>query len=77
MLPRLHARAQLAAVDAAALAAGGFEPFAQMRMMERLRRAARGETDRARAPRIGDAEMAAMGIGVRIVEPGEKASGHE
>lgn len=69
MLPRLHAREQLAAIDAAGLASGGFEQFTQMRMMERLRRAARGEKDQKRAPRISDAQLGMMGIGVTIVPP--------
>lgn len=77
MLSRLHAREQLAAIDAAGLASGGFEQFTHMRMMERLRRAARGEKDQARAPRIGNEQLGMMGIGVTIVPAAGPVSGDE
>lgn len=73
MLPRLQAEEKLAAIDVAALAAGALEPSAGRRMMEELRRSARGGRNGPRA-RASKAQLGMIGIGVTIVPPPQEAA---
>lgn len=72
MLPRLQAEEQLRAIDVAALAAGALEPSAGRRMMDGLRRAARGaDLPKVRASK---AQLGMIGIGVTIIPPAQETA---
>lgn len=66
MLPRLEAEERLAAIEAAALAAGNVEHGEQRRAIERLQRRASPGT---RARKASAQDLAGMGIGMRVAEP--------
>ena len=67
MLPRLEAEQELTTINAMSLAFGGGRPSERMRYLSRLRRVAGGRQQAAAKPT--PAMLAAMGIGVTIIEP--------
>jgi hypothetical protein len=67
MMPRLEAEAQLAAIDAAAIGTGSYDPQVARAMTRELRAAARGgEEAPTRAKPATPQQLAAIGIGTRI-----------
>ena len=72
MMPRLQAEETLARAEATALGAGTLEASAAGRLASELRRRARGG-DGPAGRRADPAALAAIGIGVTVVDP--KAAG--
>lgn len=71
MLPRLHAEEQLSAIEATGLASGNFEAHDARTMTEKLRQTAGGRAHAASAKRAEPDQLAAMGIAMTVVEPGQ------
>lgn len=74
MLPRIAAQEQLSRIDAAALAAGGYEQNDSRRLFDRLRAHAIGEPERKPAQRANANQLASMGIAMTIVPAPEAAN---
>lgn len=68
MLPRLQAEERLGAIDVALLAAGGFEKHDATQLIQGLRTQATGN-DQRRPAKADHAQLAAMGIGVKVARP--------
>ncbi|MFN3990056.1 MAG: hypothetical protein ACK4IS_07340 [Erythrobacter sp.] len=66
MLPRLEAEEQLARVEAGVLAFGGGDKAERREAIRELQRRARGPGRRAKPAKASLADLAGMGIAVRI-----------
>lgn len=69
MMPRLQASEQLAAIRTVALGSGNVEKDARSAAIRELEDRARAGAPRARARRASAADLAGMGIGVKVVAP--------
>jgi len=71
MMPRLQAEDSLRRAEATALGSGALEASAARRLASELQRQARGEEGlgAGRLNRADPAALAAIGIGVTVVEP--------
>ncbi|SCW61830.1 hypothetical protein SAMN02927924_01701 [Sphingobium faniae] len=66
MLPRLHAQEQLSAIETVGLGSGSYEAHDSRAMLERLRQAANEGQEGRRVRKADHAQLAAMGIGVKV-----------
>jgi len=70
MLPRLQAEEQLARIRAGALASGVGEKRDRDRALAALERQAKGPAARSKPKKASPADLAAMGIAVRMADNG-------